>query len=796
MFKNFFKTAIRNFWKNKSFSTINILGLAIGMASAILIFLWMQNEMSMDRFHAKGDRIYWMYNRDKDAQGQKFAWGNTPKILAPTLKKDYPEVEDAVRFNNITFLLTAGDNKLNKRGAFVDSGFLNVFSFPLLKGSPKTVLKGSYSIVLTQKMAKALFGNEDAMGKIVRVDSVNNCTVTGVLKDLPNNTQFAFDYLLPWAYMTRLGWDDDNWQNNSVHTFVLLKRGATESAFDAKIKDITINHTKDAAGGATTTEVFTQPLDRAYLYAKSDNGKLVAGQMVTVRLFGIIAAFILLIACINFMNLSTARSEKRAKEVGIRKVVGAQKRLIIFQFLGESILISLMACIIALFLVQVSLSSFNQLVDKQLFIDYSNPYFWIFSVVFILFTGILAGSYPAFFLSSFKPVKVLKGTFKRANALVTPRKILVTVQFTFAIILIISTIIVARQIKYGVEREAGYNRNNLIYLFTQGDVNKHYAAIKNELLNSGVAVAVNHSANPISQRWGDSWGFQWKGSTKADEKIDFVRLGTDADFTKTFDVKLVEGRDIDIFNYPSDSSAIMLNEAAVKAMHVKDPIGLQIHWAGETEMYHVVGVVKDFIIESPFESKINPMMICGPALSNYFQVVHIRLNPNKSTKSALADVQAIFKKYNPQYPPDYVFVDESYARKFENAQRTGTLAALFAGLTILISCLGLFGLAAYMAESRIKEIGVRKVLGASVTGITALVSKDFLKLVVISFVIAIPIAWYAMNRWLESYSYRINIEWWVFALAGLLSVLIAIITVSFQAIKAAVANPVKSLRSE
>lgn len=796
MLKNFFKTAIRNFWKNKSFSTINILGLSIGMASAILIFLWIQNEMSMDRFHAKGDRIYWMYNRDKDAQGQKFAWGNTPKILAPTLKRDYPEVEDAVRFNNITFLLTVGENKLNKRGAFVDSGFLNVFSFPLLKGNPRAALEGSYSIVLTQKMAKALFGNEDAMGKIVRVDSVNNCTVTGVLKDLPNNTQFAFDYLLPWGYMTRLGWDDDNWQNNSVQTFVLLKHGATESAFDAKIKDITINHTKGAAGGATTTEVFTQPLDRAYLYAKSDNGKLVAGQMVTVRLFGIIAAFILLIACINFMNLSTARSEKRAKEVGIRKVVGAQKRLIIFQFLGESILISLMACIIALFLVQVSLSSFNQLVDKQLFIDYRNPFFWIFSVVFILFTGILAGSYPAFFLSSFKPVKVLKGTFKKANALVTPRKILVTVQFTFAIILIISTIIVARQIKYGVEREAGYNRNNLIYLFTQGDVNKHYGAIKNELLNSGVAVAVNHSANPISQRWGDSWGFQWKGSTKSDEKIDFVRLGTDADFTKTFDVKLVEGRDIDIFNYPSDSSAIMLNEAAVKAMHIKDPIGLQIHWAGETEMYHVVGVVKDFIIESPFESKINPMMICGPALSNYLQVVHVRLNPDKSTKSALAGVQAIFKKYNPQYPPDYVFVDESYAEKFENAQRTGTLAALFAGLTILISCLGLFGLAAYMAESRIKEIGVRKVLGASVAGITTLVSKDFLKLVVISFVIATPVAWYAMNKWLESYSYRIRMEWWVFALAGLFSVLIALITVSFQAIKAAVSNPVKSLRSE
>jgi ABC-type antimicrobial peptide transport system permease subunit len=794
MIKNYFKIAFRNLWRNKGFTAINIFGLAIGMASAILILLWIQNELSIDRFHKKGDRIYMMYNRDHDAQGKAWAWPNTPKILATTLKKDYPEVEDAVRYNNITFLLTVGDKKLNTRGAFVDSGFLNVFSFPLLKGNPGEALKGSYSIVLTEKFAKALFGNEEAMGKTVRIDSVNNCTVTGILKDLPNNTQFQFSYLLPWAYMHKLGWDDEYWGNNSVWTYTLLKPGSSEASFDAKIKDITIDHTKGTEN-ASTTEVFTQPMNRVYLYAKSDNAKLVGGQIETVRLFGLIAAFILLIACINFMNLSTARSERRAKEVGIRKVVGAQKHFLIFQFLGESILVSVLAFILALFIVQISLSAFNQLVGKQLVINYSDPFLWLFSIAFILFTGLVAGSYPAFYLSAFNPAKVLKGSFKNAKALIAPRKVLVIVQFTFAIILMIGTFIVVRQIQYGVNRDSGYDRNNLIYLFTQGDVDKHYQSIKNELLNNGFAESVTQSANPITQRWSDSWGYQWEGSNKADEKIDFLRLGSDANFTKTIGVKLVEGRDIDVYKFPTDSTAIVLNEAAVKAMRLKNPVGAIIRQAGDSSQWHVVGVVKDFIIESPFQQQINPLMIFGPG-NMFFQVIHVKLNPNKTTAANIAGVGAIFKKYNPQYPFEYVFADESYANKFRNAQRTGTLAALFAGLTIFISCLGLFGLAAYMAENRIKEIGVRKVLGASVTSIASLLSVDFLKLVLISFIIAVPIAWWAMSQWLESYTYRIHIQWWVFALAGLLSILIAVITISYQAIKAARANPVKSLRTE
>jgi ABC-type antimicrobial peptide transport system permease subunit len=444
MFKNYFKIAIRNLKRSKGFSFINISGLAIGMASAALILLWIQNELSHDKFHEKIDRIYTTNNRDK-FNGEIWAWSNSPKILGPTLKMNYKEdVEDAVRVNYANFLFTVGDKHLNAAGNFVDPGFLSVFSFPLAEGNTKA-LTNTYSLVITQKLAKKLFGNEDAMGKVVRIDSVDNFTITGVLKDLPNNTAFNFEYLVPWSYMKRIGRDDDAWGNNSVNTYVLLKPGISQKAFDAKIKNITISHTANTKS-PSTTEVFTQLFKDQWLYSKSENGKYVGGRIEQVKLFGIIAAFILLIACINFMNLSTARSEKRAKEVGIRKVVGAQKKWLIAQFIGESILLAFLAGILAIIIVEVSLGGYNTLVGKELYLDFSNPYFWLVGIAFILFTGLLAGSYPAFYLSSYKPAKVLKGTFKPGNSLVTPRKILVVMQFTFAIVLIICTVIVVNNI--------------------------------------------------------------------------------------------------------------------------------------------------------------------------------------------------------------------------------------------------------------------------------------------------------------------------------------------------------------
>ena len=795
MLKNFFKIAFRNLKRNKGFSFINIFGLAIGMASAVLILLWIQNELSHDKFHKKIDRIYTANNRDK-FNGEQWAWSTTPNVLAPALKSAYPaDVEDVVRSNFANFLFTVGHKHLNVQGSFVDSGFLNVFSFPLLKGSAAEALNGNYNIVITQKLAIKLFGNDksgkNAMGKVIRIDSVDNFKVTGILKDLPNNTAFNFEYLLPWSYRLKAYGPDESWGNNSIQTYILLKPGISQKAFDAKIKNVTINHTTNTAS-PSTTQVFTQPFGDQWLYSKSENGKYVGGRIEQVKLFGIIAAFILLIACINFMNLSTARSEKRAKEVGIRKVIGANKNSLVAQFIGESILLSFLAAILAIIIVELSLGSYNTLVGKELYIDFSNLYFWLAALAFILFTGLLAGSYPAFYLSSYEPVKVLKGTFKAAHALVTPRKVLVVLQFTFAIALIICTIIVERQIKYAQSRDTGYNKNKLVYTFIQGNNEKHYDLIKNELLSSGAAVAVTKSLSPITQRWSDSWGYNWPGSKPGDNKIDFVRFSSDADFVKTIGVQLKEGRDIDIKNYPGDSTAMLLNETAVKVMNLKNPVGTFIT-EDEGKKWQVVGVIKDFVFESPYQ-KVQQLMVQGPG--SWFSVIHYKLSPHLATDKALQMARQIFDKYNPGYGFDYHFVDETYAQKFEEEKRIGTLAGLFAGLTVLISCLGLFGLATYMAENRIKEIGVRKVLGASVTSIATLLSKDFIKLVIISIVIASPIAWWSMNKWLATYDYRISISWWIFFGAGFLAVVIALLTVSFQAIKAAVANPVKSLRTE
>ncbi|HWB27747.1 MAG TPA: ABC transporter permease [Chitinophagaceae bacterium] len=796
MFKNYFKLAIRSLFKNKAHTFINISGLAVGMASVILILLWIQNEMSHDRFYKKIDRIYTANNRDR-FNGLLQVWNNTPKILGPTIKQDYPEVEDVVRVNSYgaNFLLSVGDKHLNLHGDFVDSTFFNIFDLPLISGNAKTCLDGHNSIVLTQQLAKKLFGNDNVMGKIIRIDSSDNFVVTAIVKDLPNNTSFDFEYLLPWTYSTKLGMDDKYWGNNSVYTFILLKPGASQTAFDAKLRDISKNHTKGAAQ-PVTSQVFTQPLKDAWLYSKSENGRYVGSRIEQVRTFGMIAAFILLIACINFMNLSTARSEKRAKEVGIRKVVGAQKMLLVSQFIGESVMLAFIAGVLAVIIVQLSLQGFNQLVGKQLSIDYGNAWYWAFALLFILFTGFLAGSYPAFYLSAFQPVKVLKGTFKAANAAVTPRKILVVLQFTFAIGLIISTIIVEQEVKYAQDRDLGYNKDHLAFVIMFGDDHKNYDLIKQELLSSGAATAVTATSAPMTEHWSDSWGFSWPGSKGDDAKLDFDMFGAEQDFTSSLGLTVVQGRDFDLKKYPSDSTGLLLNETAVEKMRLKNPIGTVVKDIGDTSGagLHVIGVIKDFVLETPYEP-VRPMLITGPKYIGY-DVINFKLNPAMQTQAALSKAEQVFKKYNPQYPFNYRFYDAEYAKKFQDEQRTGTFAGLFAGLTIFISCLGLFGLAAYMAENRIKEIGVRKVLGASVTGIVTLLSKDFLKLVVIAFLIASSIAWYLMHQWLLGYTYRINIQWWVFVAAGVLSVVITLLTIGYQSIKAAMANPVKSLKTE
>jgi len=787
MLHNYLKIAIRNLLRNKGFSAINISGLAIGMASALLILLWVHNELTFDRWYPNTSRLYQLYNRDK-IQGNLQAWPNTPKVMAPFLKKDYASVDDVTRFRNIFQLVTVGDTRLtNATGACVDSGFLDMFGFPLLQGDPAHALGTPKGIVLTRKFATTLFGHDDPIGKTVRIDSGNSFTVTAVLRDLPANTSFGFDYLLPWTYMIQTSNDNDQWGSNAVYTFVLLKPGAAQAAFDAQVRNITIDHT----GHAETTQVFTQPMSRLYLYAKSENGALVGGRIRIVQLFTLIAGFILLIACINFMNLSTARSEKRSREVGIRKVAGAVRGYLVAQFIGESIFIAILSFALALLLAHLALDGFNQLVGKQLVIEYRNPVWWIFALGFILFTGLLAGSYPAFYLSAFQPVKVLKGSFKKAGALVSTRKVLVVLQFSFAIALIISTLIVRRQIQYAQDRETGYVRSNLIYTFNSKDITKNYEVIKHDLLAGGAVLSMNKSYSPITAHWADGWGYSWQSSTPSDKYIDFIHLSSDAGFAKTMGATLVAGRDIDVYKYPTDSNAVLLNETAVRTMRVKDPVGMTIR--RDNEAHHVVGVIKDFILESPYLD-IAPMMIEGPAAS--FDVIHLKLNPAWPVAANMAEVQKVFKQYNPQFTTQFTFVDEAYANKFRDEQQIGTLAALFAGLTIFISCLGLFALAAYMAENRIREIGVRKVLGASVAGITTMLAKDFVALVLIAFVVAAPISGWIMHNWLIGFNYRVGIGWDIFALSGGLALVIAVATISYQAIRAALSNPVKALRSE
>jgi ABC-type antimicrobial peptide transport system permease subunit len=785
MIWNYLKITWRNLYKNKSFSLINIVGLAIGMASAMLILLWIENEISYDQFHEKKDRIYEVWNR-AEFSGEMQNWKTTPKILARTLEKDFPEVEMAARVNQYSMMAKVGNERVRLLGNIVDSNFLDIFSIPLVKGNIKQALLQPHHMAITETTAKKLFGNEDPMGKQVTAEGQFQFTISAIIKDQPNNTRFIFDYLVPWDIARKTGMDDTYWGNNSTRTYVLLRENASIDQVNQKLK--TFKKKYDPSD--PNWQYFLYPISRWRLYSYFEKDKESGGLIEFVRMFGIIAAFILLIACINFMNLSTARSEKRAREVGIRKVAGANRASLIRQFLGESVLIAIIAGIIGLYLVYISLPAFNELTGKKLSLAINQPIFWLFFLGFVLFTGVLAGSYPAFYLSSFLPVKVLKGTFQKTRALVTPRKVMVTLQFTFAIILIICTLVVKQQIDHARNRNTGYDRDQMVYHFLSDDITKNYSLIKQELLASGVATSVTKCSAPITEAWSDTWGIEWEGKDPND-KTDFDRYCVDEGIVTTAGLQLVQGRDFDLRKFPTDSAGVLLNESAVKAMGFNNPIGKTIK--DNDRDWHVVGVVKDFVLQSPYQPT-KPMVIEGAY--GWFNVVNIKLKDGGSSIDNIGKVESIFKKYNPDNPVELNFVDEAYENKFKSEKRTGTLAALFAGLTIFISCLGLFGLAAYMAETRTKEIGVRKVLGASVTGLITLLSRDFIKLVIISFLIASPIAWWFMYNWLEKYPYRVNIQWWIFAATAGTAIMIALLTVSFHAIKAAMANPVKSLRSE
>jgi len=787
MIKNYFKIAWRNLWKNKGFSFINIAGLATGMCGAILIFTWIQNELSFDQFHKNADDLYKVWNRsDKDAGNNVYTWDVTAAPIAPELKQKFPEVKATARvYWPNDRLFNYKEKSIIGTGLDVDPQFLSMFSFPMVNGNTHA-LDDPKGIVLTVSLAKRIFGSEDPTDKVLRINDNENYKVTGVVTDPPTNTQFQFDYLVSLAPMIGTS-ESNNWANASFNTYVQLQPGANAELFDKKMKGIVQQH-----DSTLHSSIFLHPAKKWHLNSRFENGIAVGGAIETVRILAVIAALILLIACINFMNLSTAQSEKRGKEVGVRKVIGANRFAIIKQFLTESILITVIAAVFAIVLVQLTLPAFHELAGVKLLINYNNPYLWLAGIGFVLFTGLLAGSYPAFYLSSFRPVKVLKGLFKSKGQVISPRKVLVVTQFTVAIVLIISTIIIYQQINYVQNRDNGYVRNNLVEHPINGAIGKNFDVIKNELLSSGAAVAVSKTSLPVTIDGSSTSGLNWGDMDASHKNVSFSRFATYGDFVKTFGFKLLAGRDIDFNKFPSDSSAVIINEASLQAMGFKDPIGQTIV-LGNNRLT-IVGVIKNFIIGSPSQ-EVKPMVVFG-SKNWYYNSITFRFNSNIPVSSNLKTAEAIFKKYNPAYPFQYHFVDQAYAEKFKTEQRTGKIAFTFSALTILISCLGLFGLAAYMAENRAKEIGIRKVLGAGIVNLMQLLTRDFVILVLISILIAAPIGWWFMSKWLQDFNYRIQISWTIFLYSGLVAVLIAIVTVSFQAGKAAMANPIKSIKTE
>ncbi len=786
MVLHYFKIATRFLLKNKQYTFINVAGLTVGMAAFLLIFFWIQDEYRYDDFHKNRNRVYELWNRGHFAD-KLSCWNVTPRVAATALRSDCPEVEKVCRVNwTQTSRLGAGTAKTDATGNVVDPEFLEVFTFPLRSGDLHTALREPGNIVITEKLAKRLFGTADAMGKTIRYNNEKDFIVTGIAADPPSNTRFNFEFLLPWSFMEPPGQAENNWGNNSTKNYVLVTAGASLDALQARVKGLRKKYEKDYDGD----EMFLYPMERWRLYSTFENGVESGGRIETVSIFSIIAAIILLIACINFMNLGTARSEKRAREVGVRKTAGASRYALIFQFLAESVALSLISFVLALGIVQLSLPFFNELTAKQLAVDYASPYFWAGSLGFVLFAGVLAGWFPAFYLSSFKPVKVLKGLKRGGRSAITPRRVLVVLQFTFAVTLIICTLIIRQQIDYVQDRDAGYRRENLVYHYLSPDLERNYEKLKAELKAGNLVESISLSSSPLTQGWSNSTGFEWTGKDPNDKAL-IDRMVTDDQLVKTGGLKLVAGRDFDLQQFPTDSSGAIINETAMRHMGFKDPIG-QIIKDGDMQ-FHVIGVVQDFILNSPYQQVI-PIVIEGNSM-HWISIINMRLH-DATAAADIKKIETLYKTYNPEFVFDPVYVEDEYATKFAAEERMRTLALLFAVLTVLISCIGLYGLALYTAENRVKEIGIRKVLGASVASVVSLLSVSFLKLVAIALLIATPLAWYFMHNWLADYPYHVSISVWVFLLSGVLVIGIAMLTISVQAIRAAISNPVKSIRTE
>ena len=739
MFKNYFLVTIRNLRKNGFYSFINITGLSIGIACSILILLWVFDETSFDKFLPKYDRLYQVWVSAK-FDGKISSWTSVPLPTYEGMKSADANIKRAVVTDwGGMHLLTVGENRLNKRGFYASEEFLEMFEFPLITGNAAQVMADPRSVIITEATAKALFGNEDPINKVIRVDNEEDLKVTGVLKDVPSNSSFQFDFLMTWKFREQISdWvrrNTTNWGNYSFQVFVELNDPNNQQAVEKSVRMMLQDHGEKE----TKPEFFLYPLSRWRLFHSFDDGVETGGMNDYVQLFTIIAIFIIVIACINFMNLATARSERRAREVGVRKSVGSKRIELILQFIGESTFIALLAFIAGVLMAQLVLPYYNDLVEKKLFIDYMSGQFWFFGLALILLTGIVSGSYPAFYLSSFQPTMVLKGKPTIGKGASTPRKVLVTLQFGFSILLIIGTMVIYQQIQLVKSREIGYDQENLMAVNYTNEVKKNYRPIKLDLLASGVVESVTKSNSQITDINSNNF-LGWPGKPE-ELRVIFTTIATEYDYIKTMGIKLLDGRDFSE-DFKSDTSSIIINKAGLDLMNLKEPIiGTELDlWGGKRKL---IGVTENVLMGSPSDP-VKPMFIVLDP--EWIDAVTVRLKKTKDLQASIATVQKIFEKHSPAYPFEYRFADVEFQKKFTTINLTSQLASLFATLTIIITGLGLFGLAAFTAEQRTKEIGIRKVLGATVPSLVRLISKDFSFLVVISFLISSPIAWWLLRN--------------------------------------------------
>ncbi|GAA4795163.1 ABC transporter permease [Olivibacter ginsenosidimutans] len=793
MIKNYFKTTWRNLVKSKGYSAINIGGLTVGMAVAMLIGLWVYDELTFNTYHKNYDRIAQVMQH-ANFNGKIVTQNANPALMGPELRAKYGNdfkyvVQASWQYSP---LLAVGDKRITQGGIYFEEDAPEMLSLHMLKGT-RAGLHDPHAILLSASVAEALFGESDPMGKTVTVDRNQEVKVTGVYEDLPNNSTFSkVKVILPWSlWLIQNPWVNDMekpWGSNFSQTYVQLTEQGDMDNISQKIKTIKSDNVGKEEKQARWV-VFLQPMRKWNLYNEFRDGINTGGSIQYVRLFGIIGSFVLLLACINFMNLSTARSEKRAKEVGIHKTVGSHRLQLIGRFFTDSYVTVFFAFLLSLLLVAVFLPAFNEVANKKIELPWLNPLFWGVNLLFIFITGLLAGSYPAFYLSSFQPLKVLKGTFKAGRFASLPRKVLVIIQFTVSVMLIIGTIIVYQQIQHAKNRPVGYSKSGLINLNFEDELRKHFDAFRTELKNSG-AIEEMAGCVPITGVWNTNGGFDWEGKDP-DLATDFPNNSVSYDFGKTVQWQIKAGRDFSRA-MATDSMAFIINESAVKFMGLKDPVGKIIRQRDKS--YTIIGVVSDLLQESPY-FPARPTLYHLDSYNDMVNLV-VKLNPQQPAGQSIRTIEKVWKKYVNDVPFDYSFVDELFASKFNSEERIGKLSSYFAVLAIFISCLGLFGMASFVAEQRTKEIGIRKVLGASVSNLLRLLSKEFILLVTTSCIIAVPIAWYYLSEWLSNYDYRIHISWLVFFAAAVLALVITLLTVGFQAIKAATTNPVKSLRNE